>query len=216
MNIQALLSDKVSQALIAAGAPADCEAQVRQSAKAQFGDYQANGVMAQIYRARLHSGEAVIVKVLRPGLEKTIQADVRLLRYLAETVEQQSPALARYRPVQMVQALATALNHELDLTHEGHNCEQVARRFSEQPEVKIPQIYWQWSSKRLLVQEFLPGIAPENPQQLAEAGLDGPLLAQRGAQAFMRMMVQPKGDEQIVTVSIREVGDDRHEICRGR
>ncbi|ABG17853.1 arginine--tRNA ligase [Yersinia pestis] len=46
MNIQALLSDKVSQALIAAGAPADCEAQVRQSAKAQFGDYQANGVMA--------------------------------------------------------------------------------------------------------------------------------------------------------------------------
>ncbi|HDJ2772818.1 TPA: arginine--tRNA ligase, partial [Serratia rubidaea] len=46
MNIQALLSDKVSQALIAAGAPADCEAQVRQSAKAQFGDYQANGVMS--------------------------------------------------------------------------------------------------------------------------------------------------------------------------
>ncbi|MCD1127530.1 arginine--tRNA ligase [Jinshanibacter sp. LJY008] len=46
MNIQALLSDKITQALIAAGAPADCEAQVRQSAKAQFGDYQANGIMA--------------------------------------------------------------------------------------------------------------------------------------------------------------------------
>ena len=46
MNIQALLSEKVSQALIAAGAPADCEPQVRQSAKIQFGDYQANGVMA--------------------------------------------------------------------------------------------------------------------------------------------------------------------------
>ncbi len=46
MNIQVLLSDKVSQALIAAGAPADCEAQVRPSAKAQFGDYQANGVMS--------------------------------------------------------------------------------------------------------------------------------------------------------------------------
>jgi arginyl-tRNA synthetase len=46
VNIQALLSEKVSQALIAAGAPADCEPQVRQSAKVQFGDYQANGVMA--------------------------------------------------------------------------------------------------------------------------------------------------------------------------
>ncbi|MFP7606128.1 ABC1 kinase family protein [Serratia quinivorans] len=146
--------------------------------------------MAQIYRARLHSGEAVVIKVLRPGLAKTIHADLRLLAYLAETVEQQSPALARYRPRQMVRALATALNHELNLTHEGNNCERVAQQFAQQPEVVIPKIYWQWSSKRLLVQEFLPGIAPENPQQLATAGFDGPLLAQRGAQAFMKMVLE--------------------------
>ncbi|QGH63333.1 ABC1 kinase family protein [Serratia proteamaculans] len=146
--------------------------------------------MAQIYRARLHSGEAVVIKVLRPGLAKTIHADLRLLAYLAETVEQQSPALARYRPRQMVRALATALNHELDLTHEGNNCERVAQQFAQRPEVVIPKIYWQWSSKRLLVQEFLPGIAPENPQQLATAGFDGPLLARRGAQAFMKMVLE--------------------------
>ncbi|CAI0918532.1 Probable ubiquinone biosynthesis protein UbiB [Serratia liquefaciens] len=146
--------------------------------------------MAQIYRARLHRGEAVVIKVLRPGLAKTIQADLRLLTYLAETVEQQSPALARYRPRQMVRALATALTHELDLTHEGNNCERVAQQFAQQPNVVIPKIYWQWSSQRLLVQEFLPGIAPENPQQLAAAGLDGPLLAQRGAQAFMKMVLE--------------------------
>lgn len=146
--------------------------------------------MALIYRARLHSGEAVVIKVLRPGLAKTIHADLRLLAYLAETVEQQSPALARYRPRQMVRALATALNHELDLTHEGNNCERVAQQFAQQPDVVIPKIYWQWSSKRLLVQEFLPGIAPENPQQLATAGFDGPLLAQRGAQAFMKMVLE--------------------------
>lgn len=146
--------------------------------------------MAQIYRARLHSGEAVVIKVLRPGLAKTIQADLRLLTYLAETVEQQSPALAHYRPRQMVRALATALTHELDLTHEGNNCERVAQQFAQQPNVVIPKIYWQWSSQRLLVQEFLPGIAPENPQQLAAAGLDGPLLAQRGAQAFMKMVLE--------------------------
>lgn len=150
----------------------------------------ASASMAQVYRARLHSGEAVVVKVLRPGLAKTIQADLRLLAYLAETVEQQSPALARYRPQQMVRALATALNHELDLTHEGNNCDRVAQQFSHQPEIVIPKIYWQWSCKRLLVQEFLPGITPINPQQLAEAGFDGPLLATRGAQAFMRMVLE--------------------------
>ncbi|CAI0776007.1 ABC1 kinase family protein [Serratia ficaria] len=146
--------------------------------------------MAQIYRARLHSGEPVVVKVLRPGLAKTINADLRLLAYLAETAEQQSPALARYRPRQMVRALATALQHELDLTHEGNNCDRVAERFRQQPEVAIPKIYWQWSSPRLLVQEFLPGTAPESPQQLATAGFDGPLLARRGAQAFMKMVLE--------------------------
>ncbi|HEI8864734.1 TPA: AarF/ABC1/UbiB kinase family protein [Serratia odorifera] len=146
--------------------------------------------MAQIYRARLHSGEAVVVKVLRPGLAKTIQADLRLLAYLAEVVEQQSPALARYRPRQMIRALATALSHELDLTHEGNNCDRVAQQFAAHPEVVVPRIYWQWSSKRLLVQDFLPGVAPESPQQLANAGFDGPLLAQRGAQTFMRMVLE--------------------------
>ncbi|MEX5715969.1 ABC1 kinase family protein [Serratia ureilytica] len=119
--------------------------------------------MAQIYRARLHSGEQVVVKVLRPGLAKTIHADLRLLASLAETVEQQSQALARYRPRQMVRALATALNHELDLTHEGHNCDRVAGMFAREPDVVVPKIYWQWSSPRLLVQEYLPGTAPENP-----------------------------------------------------
>ncbi|MFK3761785.1 ABC1 kinase family protein [Serratia ureilytica] len=146
--------------------------------------------MAQIYRARLHSGEQVVVKVLRPGLAKTIHADLRLLASLAETVEQQSQALARYRPRQMVRALATALNHELDLTHEGHNCDRVAGMFAREPDVVVPKIYWQWSSPRLLVQEYLPGTAPENPRQLAEAGFDGPLLARRGARAFMSMVLE--------------------------
>ena len=108
--------------------------------------------------------------MLRPGLAKTIHADLRLLASLAETVEQQSPALARYRPRQMVRALATALNHELDLTHEGHNCDRVAGMFARQPDVVVPKIYWQYSSPRLLVQEYLPGTAPESPEQLAAAG----------------------------------------------
>ncbi len=53
----------------------------------------------------------------------------------------------------MVRALATALNHELDLTHEGHNCDRVAGMFARQPDVVVPKIYWQYSSPRLLVQE---------------------------------------------------------------
>ncbi len=146
--------------------------------------------MAQVYRARLHSGDDVIIKVLRPGLEKTIRADLRLLTFLAESLEEQSETLARYHPRRVVLALATALNHELDLTQEAHNCELVAQNFADQPQVKIPKIYWQWTTPRLLVQEFLPGVTPESPQQLAAEGFDGPTLAREGAKAFMQMVLE--------------------------
>jgi ubiquinone biosynthesis protein len=146
--------------------------------------------MAQVYRARLHSGEQVVVKVLRPGLEKTLRADLRLLTFLAEAIEEQSETLARYHPRRMVLALATALNHELDLTQEASNCEQIARNFAGQPQIKIPKIYWQWTSPRLMVQEFLPGMSPENPAQLASEGLDGKILAREGAKAFMQMVLE--------------------------
>lgn len=146
--------------------------------------------MAQIYRARLHTGEDVVVKVLRPDLARTIHADLRLLTYLTETIEEQSPALARYRPKQMVMNLATALNHELDLTHEANNCEQVALHFAGQQDVVIPRIFWVFTSPRLMVQEYLPGTSPENPRQLAQAGYNGVILAQKGAQAFMKMVLE--------------------------
>ncbi|NDJ57488.1 AarF/ABC1/UbiB kinase family protein [Enterobacteriaceae bacterium 4M9] len=146
--------------------------------------------MAQVYRARLHGGEDVIIKVLRPGLEKTIRADLRLLTFLAESLEEQSETLARYHPRRVVLALATALNHELDLTQEAHNCELVAQNFADQPQVKIPKIYWQWTTPHLLVQEFLPGVTPESPQQLAAEGFDGPTLAREGAKAFMQMVLE--------------------------
>ncbi|MTD39704.1 phosphotransferase [Erwinia sp. CPCC 100877] len=146
--------------------------------------------MAQIYRARLRSGEDVIVKVLRPGLEKTIRADLRLLTFLAGALEEQSSQLAHYRPAQIVLGLATALNHELDLTQEASNCEQIARCFAGDPQVAIPAIHWAWTSPRLMVQEFLPGMTPESPQQLADAGLDGHILAREGARAFMAMVLE--------------------------
>ncbi|MGP9421572.1 ABC1 kinase family protein [Ewingella sp. AOP9-I1-14] len=145
--------------------------------------------MAQIYRARLHSGEEVVVKVLRPELEKTIQADLRLLAYLADTAAEQSPMMARFRPQQIVRTLEIALNHELDLSHEGYNCRQIGDYFRDRPEIVIPKIYTQFSSPRLLVQQYLPGVSPSNQADLIAAGFDRPLLARRGAIAFMKMVL---------------------------
>ena len=145
--------------------------------------------MAQVYRARLLSGEAVVVKVQRPGLRHKITADLQLLESLAQLVEQNA-ALAVYQPRQMVRQLARAMLEELDFTQEGQNGDSIAQNFAGTPHIVIPRNYWAFSSQRLLVQEFLPSFTPLERDALIEQGLDPGLLARRGAQAFIKMLLE--------------------------
>ena len=145
--------------------------------------------MAQVYRARLHTGEAVVVKVQRPGLRRKMTADLQLLESLAQWVEQ-NESLAAYQPRQMVRQLAKAMLEELDFTQEGQNCDSVAHNFSQTPNIVIPRIYWALSSQRLLVQAFLPSFTPLEHDALLEQGLEPRVLAQRGAQAFIKMLLE--------------------------
>lgn len=145
--------------------------------------------MAQVYRARLLTGEAVVVKVQRPGLRQQMTADLQLLESLAQLIEQ-NDALALYQPRQMVRQLARAMLEELDFTQEGQNCDSVAQNFAQTPHIVIPSIYWAFSSQRLLVQAFLPSFTPLTRAALIEQGLDPSLLAKRGAQAFIKMLLE--------------------------
>lgn len=145
--------------------------------------------MAQVYRARLLSGEAVVVKVQRPGLRHKMTADLQLLESLAQLVEQNA-ALAVYQPRQMVRQLARAMLEELDFTQEGQNGDSIAQNFAGTPHIVIPRNYWAFSSQRLLVQEFLPSFTPLEGDALIEQGLDPGLLARRGAQAFIKMLLE--------------------------
>lgn len=145
--------------------------------------------MAQVYRARLLSGEAVVVKVQRPGLRHKMTADLQLLESLAQLVEQNA-ALAVYQPRQMVRQLARAMLEELDFTQEGQNGDSIAQNFAGTPPIVIPRNYWAFSSQRLLVQEFLPSFTPLERDALIEQGLDPGLLARRGAQAFIKMLLE--------------------------
>jgi len=145
--------------------------------------------MAQVYRARLLTGEAVVVKVQRPGLRQQMTADLQLLESLAQLIEQ-NDALALYQPRQMVRQLARAMLEELDFTQEGQNCDSVAQNFAQIPHIVIPTIYWAFSNQRLLVQAFLPSFTPLTRTALLEQGLDPSLLAKRGAQAFIKMLLE--------------------------
>jgi len=147
----------------------------------------AAGSIAQVHRATLRDGSEVVVKVRRDGLRAIIDADLRLLSHAAGIAEARWPDLARYRPREILRHLGIALTEELDLLAEARNCETTAANLRDLETISIPRIYGEWSGQRLLVQEFVDGIAPNEPERLAKAGHDTALLARRGAEAFLHM-----------------------------
>jgi len=147
----------------------------------------ASASIAQVYRARLHSGEDVIVKVVRPNLRKIIEADLRLMAHGARIVEAEWPDMARYQPREQMRHLADGLNGELDLLNEARNCEQLAQIFEGRDDIVFPRIHWEYCSERVLVQDFIHGIPPNDEAALEAAGIDKKMLAQKGTDAFLQM-----------------------------
>jgi ubiquinone biosynthesis protein len=145
--------------------------------------------IAQVHRAKLADGSPVVLKVRRPGVRAKIESDLRLLRYVAEMIESEIPEARRYRPVEIATQFARSLERELDFTAETRNVERFAKNFEGDPHIVIPKVYPQWTSDALLVQEHIEGIPGTDLAAVEAAGLDRRLLARRGADAFLKMIL---------------------------
>ncbi|ARO15932.1 ABC-1 domain-containing protein (plasmid) [Ketogulonicigenium robustum] len=145
--------------------------------------------ISQVYRARLHSGADVVVKVTRPGQDEKVAADLALLEMAAAQAERLYPDAARFQPRQMVQELARAIQAELDLREEAANGAEIAANLSEMDNVVIPKVYTDYSSRDLMVQQLIVGLQPRDSDKIAAAGLDGRALAAVGADAFLHMVL---------------------------
>ncbi|HMM45728.1 MAG TPA: AarF/UbiB family protein [Candidatus Macondimonas sp.] len=146
--------------------------------------------LAQVHRAWLADGTAVILKVRRPGIRPIVEADLRLLARLAEIVESEAPELRRYRPREVVRQFTLSLRRELDFSAEGRNAERIAANFADHPEIVVPRIHWPWTGERLNVQDYVEGISGRDLAAVEAAGLDRKLLARRGARAVLKMMLE--------------------------
>ena len=146
--------------------------------------------IAQVHRAQLHDGTEVIVKIRRPGIADIIEADLRLLERMATVAETELPYLKPYRPRQLVRELARSLRRELDLASECRNAERVAANFVEQPWIVVPHVHWAHTTERVNVQDFIDGVPGHDLRRLDAEGLDRNLLARRGSQAVLKMIVE--------------------------
>lgn len=144
----------------------------------------ASASVAQVHAAQLKSGEEVVVKVIRPGLEPVIRQDLAWLFLLAKLAEQVSADARRLRPVEVVDDYEKTIYDELDLLREAANASQLRRNFEGSPLLYVPQVHWDLCRPKVLVMERIYGIPVTDLATLADQRTDMKLLAERGVEIF--------------------------------
>ena len=128
--------------------------------------------LGQVYRGRLHSGEEVAVKVQRPNLRPILNLDLYLMRWAANWLSPWLPLNLGHDLTLIVDEFGTKLFEEIDYLNEGRNAEKFATNFRNDPQVKVPAIYWRYTSVRVLTLEWLNGFKLNDTKTIRAAGLD--------------------------------------------
>jgi len=150
----------------------------------------ASASVAQVHRARLISGEEVVIKVIRPGIEKTIRADIALLKWLALHIENHLPIGKRLRPVEVIQDYEKIIFDELNLLAEGANTTQLRRNFQDSDKLYVPRVYWDYTRANVLVMERIFGIPVADVKSLQAHHVDLKKLAETGVEIFFTQVFE--------------------------
>ncbi len=150
----------------------------------------ASASVAQVHAATLKTGDAVVVKVLRPGIEQRIRTDLNLLKTLAQLVLKVWPETRRLRPLEVVDEFEKTLLDELDLIREAANAADIRRRFMDSEVLKIPRVYFDLTRQNVMVMERVSGIPIGDLSQLKAAGVNLKTLAERGVEIFFTQVLR--------------------------
>ncbi|OKH12252.1 hypothetical protein NIES592_18760 [Fischerella major NIES-592] len=145
--------------------------------------------LGQVHKAVLRSGEAVVVKVQRPGLKKLFEIDLKILKGIARYF-QNHPKWGRGRDwIGIYEECCRILWEEIDYLNEGRNADTFRRNFRAYEWVKVPRVYWRYTSSRVLTLEYVPGIKISQYEAIEAAGLDRKQIARQGAQAYLLQLL---------------------------
>ena len=150
----------------------------------------ATASIGQAHAATLHDGTHVVVKVRRPDVIPTIEADLDILQNLAVQISHRWEAVADYNLPGIAAEFAQTLRAELDYLQEGRNAERFAKNFGSDRDVYIPRVFWGTTTSRVLTLERIGGIKINDLQALDCAGIDRAALAVRSANTVLKMVFE--------------------------
>ena len=146
--------------------------------------------LAQVHQAILPNGDDVVVKIQRPGIEKTINLDLDILYDFASVAQNRTSFGERYELADLAEEFAISLRTELDFRREGRNADRFRENFSKEKHLYVPQIYWEYTTRRVLVQERITGIKIDNITALDAAGYNRHRLATHAADFVLKEVLE--------------------------
>lgn len=144
----------------------------------------ASASVAQVHSARTRSGREVVVKVVRPDIAQTIHKDMALLALLARFIERWIQHGRRLRPVAVVEDYRHTILDELDLGREAANASQLRRNFADGSLVYVPEVFWDYTKRNVMVMERIRGIPVSDLEALRAKGVNLKVLGERGVEIF--------------------------------
>lgn len=145
--------------------------------------------LAQVHRAVLKDGTQAAVKVQRPNVDETIKKDIHILFFLAFLLEKYIPESKPLRPAQVVKEFAAWTMRELDFKVEATNTERFRYNLKDEPDIKIPKVYWDLTSQRVLTMEFVEGVKLDEEERLAKMRPSRELLAHNAVKVLLKQFL---------------------------
>ncbi len=146
--------------------------------------------IGQVHRAVLPNGDRVVVKVQRPKIQQIVQSDLDLLMRQAQFLERRSEAARRYNPTEILEEMGYGLKNELNYTAEAQNIERFYQTYAGHANIRIPKVYWDYTTKRVIVMEEIQGIKLTELDRLRREGYDLPAIAEIGTDFYLKQIFE--------------------------
>lgn len=149
----------------------------------------ASASIGQVYRAKLKTGENVVVKIQRPGIEEKIDMDLRIMERLSKLIDKTVNKDGLMSFEKIISEFSYYLERELDYIHEGQNARTFYKNFKDDDNIVIPKVYWTYTTKRILVMDEIMGVRLSDTEKIEKLGYDKQEIAMIMAESFMKQVL---------------------------